>query len=182
MKKWKIYKIEDVCNRIFSGGTPSTKNKDYWNGNLKWLSSGETRKSFIYDTEKKITDLGAEKSATKLAKKDSVVIATAGQGYTRGQTSYLTDNMYINQSLISLETNAEYLMPLFLYYNFKNRYSEFRQLSDGTSTRGSLSGKIIKSMDIVLPSIETQQKIVNVLHNIDKKIELNNKINNNLAA
>ena len=180
MKKWKIYKVEDVCNRIFSGGTPSTKNKDYWNGNLKWLSSGETRKSFIYDTEKKITDLGAEKSATKLAKKDSVVIATAGQGYTRGQTSYLTDNMYINQSLISLETNAEYLIPLYLYYNFKNRYLEFRQLSDGTSTRGSLSGKIIKSMDIVLPSIETQQKIVNVLHNIDKKIELNNKINNNL--
>lgn len=180
MKEWKLYKIDDVCNCIFSGGTPSTKNKDFWDGELKWLSSGETKNNFIYNTERKITKLGVEKSSTKLAKKESVVIATAGQGFTRGQTSFLMSDMYINQSIIALEASKFYLIPLYLYYNFKNRYSEFRQLSDGTSTRGSLSGKIIKGMDILLPSLDTQKKIVDILYMLDKKIELNKKINKNL--
>lgn len=182
MKEWKLYKIDDVCNCIFSGGTPSTKNKDFWDGELKWLSSGETKNNFIYNTERKITKLGVEKSSTKLAKKESVVIATAGQGFTRGQTSFLMSDMYINQSIIALEASKFYLIPLYLYYNFKNRYSEFRQLSDGTSTRGSLSGKIIKGMDILLPSLDTQKKIVDILYMLDKKIELNKKINKNLVA
>lgn len=70
----------------------------------------------------------------------------------------------------------------FLYFNIDSRYDELRQLSDGTSTRGSLSGKIMKELSITLPPLVTQQKIAQILSSLDNKIELNNKINDNLAA
>ena len=160
------YKLEEVCKRIYSGGTPSTKHNEYWDGNLMWLSSGETRQRFIYTTDKKITELGVKKSSTKLAEKNTVVMASAGQGYTRGQVSYLMEDMYVNQSVLVFEANRELIEPLYLYYNLDSRYNELRQLSDGTSTRGSLSGRIVKGMEIDLPPIEIQKRITEILYNI----------------
>lgn len=182
MNKWNVYTLNDVCEQIYSGGTPSTKHKEYWNGNLKWLSSGETSQRFIYDTERKITKLGVDHSSTKLAFKGSTVIASAGQGYTRGQASFLMTDTYMNQSVIACKANDKVILPLFLYYNLDSRYEELRLLSDGTSTRGGLSGWILKRMDIKLPPLDIQSKITSILYSIDQKIEENNRINKNLAA
>ena len=175
------YKLEDICNQIYSGGTPSTSHKEYWGGNLPWLSSGETSQRFIYTTEKYITEHGVKNSSTKFAKKFSTVMASAGQGHTRGQTSFLMNDMYVNQSVLVFEPNTYMVEPLFLFYNLNGRYEELRQLSDGTSTRGSLSGRIVKGMEIDLPNLRIQKKIVNILYGIDKKIEINTKINRNLS-
>lgn len=180
--EWKKYTLEDVCEKIYSGGTPSTKHPEYWNGDIKWLSSGETSQRFVYDTERKITQLGVDNSSTKLATKGCTVVATAGQGYTRGQASYLMTDTYMNQSVIACKANEKVIDPLFLYYNLDNRYEEFRLLSDGTSTRGGLSGWIVKRMEILVPPITEQRAIVGILKALDDKIELNNRINKNLAA
>ena len=177
---WKKTTIDEACARVYSGGTPSTKEPAYWNGDMNWLSSGETRNKFIYETERKITKLGVEQSSTQLAFKDSIVIATAGQGYTRGQASFLKIDTYVNQSVLVLEADRTMVEPLFLYYNLSNRYEELRQLSDGTSTRGGLSGWIVRRMAINLPPIDIQKKIVDVLYAIDQKIECNIAINKNL--
>lgn len=174
------YTLNDVCSRIYSGGTPSTSNQEFWNGSINWLSSGETSQHFIYDTNKKITQLGAEKSSAKLALSGSTVVATAGQGYTRGQASFLMIDTYVNQSLLVFEANPHIITPLYLYYNLSNRYEEFRLLSDGTSTRGGLSGWIVKRMEIDLPSVEYQTKVSSLLFSIDEKIHNNNQINKNL--
>ena len=88
----------------------------------------------------------------------------------------------MNQSVIACKANESIILPLYLYYNLDSRYEEFRLLSDGTSTRGGLSGWILKRMEIKLPPISLQEKIVDILNSIDKKIEENNSINNNLAA
>ena len=180
MSEWKEYTLEQACEKIYSGGTPSTKKDEYWNGNISWLSSGETSQRFVYDTDRKITQEGVKNSSTKLASKGCTVIATAGQGYTRGQASFLMIDTYMNQSVIACKANESIVLPLYLYYNLDSRYEEFRLLSDGTSTRGSLSGWILRRMRIKLPSLSLQKKIVKILFSIDEKIEINNKINNNL--
>jgi len=180
MEEWKEYKLDQVCENIYSGGTPATMIKEYWNGNLPWLSSGETGQRYIYSTEKTITQLGVDNSSTRYAYKNSTVVASAGQGYTRGQASFLTIDTYVNQSVIVLKPNLKLIDPKYLYFNIDNRYAELRQLSDGTSTRGSLSGKIMKDLSIKLPPLHTQQKIATILSSLDDKIELNNKINTNL--
>ena len=179
--KWKKYTLDEVCERIYSGGTPSTRHSEYWNGGLKWLSSGETSQRFIYDTERTITQEGVDNSSTKLANKGCTVVATAGQGYKRGQASFLMTDTYMNQSVIACKANDHYILPLYLYYNLDSRYEEFRLLSDGTSTRGGLSGWILKRMEIELPPLEEQEKIVSILEKLDRKIEANIKINDNLA-
>lgn len=178
--EWKKYALEDVCEKIYSGGTPSTKHPEYWNGNIKWLSSGETSQRFVYDTERKITQLGVDNSSTKKATKGCTVIATAGQGYTRGQASFLMTDTYMNQSVIACKANEKIIDPLFLYYNLDNRYEEFRLLSDGTSTRGGLSGWIVKRIEIQIPCIAEQCTIARILKSLDEKIEVNKKINKNL--
>lgn len=180
MEEWKECKLEQVCENIYSGGTPVTMIKEYWNGNLPWLSSGETGQRYIYSTEKTITQLGVDNSSTRYAYKNSTVVASAGQGYTRGQASFLTIDTYVNQSVIVLKPNIKLIDSRYLYFNIDNRYAELRQLSDGTSTRGSLSGKIMKDLSIKLPPLPTQQKIAAILSSLDDKIELNNKINTNL--
>jgi type I restriction enzyme S subunit len=104
---WAVGKVRDLCSAIYSGGTPSTQNPAYWGGDLPWLSSGETREKIIIDTEKKITLAGVENSSTRLAPPLATVIASAGQGNTRGQTSFLTFQSYINQSVVVAYCESE---------------------------------------------------------------------------
>lgn len=174
------YTLEDVCESIFSGGTPSTKVKAYWSGDNRWLSSGETRNRYIFDTEKRISSEATKHSATRLAKQGDVVVATAGQGHTRAQASFLKVNTYINQSVIALRANKSIILPEYLFYNLSSRYSELRQLSDGASIRGSLSGNILKTVSIAIPSLDIQQKVIDIIKPIDEKILVNEQINKNL--
>lgn len=182
MAEWKKYKLGEISETIFSGGTPSTTNSDYWNGDLNWLSSGETNNKFIIKTIKKITELGVRESSTRLAKKGNVVIASAGQGYTRGQVSYCLIDTYINQSLISIRVNEKSINSKFLFYNLNNRYEELRQISDSSSSRGSLTTKDFKELNILIPNIETQKEIASILSSLDEKIEINQQMNETLEA
>jgi len=170
----------DITEIIFSGGTPSTRVDKYWGGDINWLSSGETRNNFINTTEKTITKEGVKNSSTRLAKKGDIVMASAGQGFTRGQVSYLHIDTYINQSIIAIRPNPNILNNLYAYYNLKNRYEELRAMSDGHSIRGSITIPMIKELEIDLPPILEQKEVANILSSLDSKIELNNKINNNL--
>lgn len=180
--EWKEDLLVNVTEIIFSGGTPSTKNEEYWSGEFKWLSSGETRNDFINDTEKTITNLGIKNSSTRLAKQNDVVIASAGQGNTRGQISFSLIDTYINQSVIALRSNSKKLNSFFLYYNLKGRYDELRHISDGNSSRGSLTTKMIKELNIKFPSLKEQKNISNILYILDSKIYINNKINEKLES
>ena len=162
----QTYKIRKISEQIFSGGTPSTSKPEYWNGNLHWLSSGETRNNYIHDTERRITYLGANNSSTRLANIDDIVIASAGQGFTRGQASLLKIDTYINQSIIAIKVNRSICLPRFLFYNLLSRYSELRLLSDSSSTRGSITTKMIGDMNIKLPPMIIQQHIVNTISSL----------------
>ncbi|NLR01137.1 restriction endonuclease subunit S [Streptococcus mutans] len=180
LSDWKEYKIADLVEIIFSGGTPNTKVNEYWNGSLLWLSSGETKNRYINSTEKTITESGAQNSSTRLALSGDVVMASAGQGYTRGQVSFLNVNTFINQSVIAIRANEKLLDKKFLFYNLSNRYEELRAISDSNSIRGSITTKMVKSMTINIPNLDTQKSIANVLSSIDDKIENNKKINHHL--
>ena len=160
------FKLNEITNRIFSGGTPSTASQDYWGGRFYWLSSGETRNPFITTTEKTITQLGVDNSSTRMAHKGDTVIASAGQGYTRGQTSFLKIDTYINQSIVALEPNKQFVIPEYLFYNLSNRYEEMRLLSDSSSTRGSITTKMISDMTIDLPNLIEQQHIVDTISSL----------------
>lgn len=141
-----MMKVGDCCESIYSGGTPSTQKSAYWNGGLPWLSSGETRARFIIDTEKTITKLGVAQSSTKLAKAGDVVMASAGQGFTRGQTSMLFFDTYVNQSVVVMRPKQGY--GAYLLLMLAAQYDNLRAWSDSTSTRGSMSGKLLRQFEL----------------------------------
>ncbi len=138
--------ISYYAKKIFSGGTPSTSESSFWNGEYNWLSSGETSQKYIINTEKSITQAGINNSSTKLASKYDVVIASAGQGYTRGQTSMLLTNTYVNQSIIVV--HSDNICTPFIYWSLNSRYEELRVISNSNSIRGSLTTKMINSFPI----------------------------------
>lgn len=168
-------RLRDVLSSIYSGGTPSTSVKEYWDGSYKWLSSGETGQRFISDTLNTITERGIKESSTKLARRGSIVMACAGQGKTRGQTSFLLDDMYVNQSVIVLNPDTNKVFPLYLFYDLSRRYEELRGGSDASSTRGSITTTSLKTISFQYPSIEKQKKIANILYLYDQLIEVNSK-------
>lgn len=148
---WACNKVSELCEAIFSGGTPHTQTPGYWGGGLPWLSSGETRSRFIVETEKTITQIGVDNSSTRKARAGDVVIASAGQGATRGQTSLLALDTYINQSVVALRASKEAYSSALLFLDLSSRYDEMRSISDSHSSRGSLTTKLLGSMLSVVP-------------------------------
>ena len=165
--KVEIIKLGNV-SELKSGGTPKTENLEYWeNGIIPWMSSGEVNKGNIYETEKKITKEGYENSNTKMLPKNTVVIALAGQGKTRGTVAITRIELCTNQSLCGIIPN-EKLNSDYLYHYLKTQYENLRQLSSGDGTRGGLNLKMIDNYLIPLPPLEVQKRIVEVLDNFEK--------------
>lgn len=172
----KIYKLSEITTAIFSGGTPSSANSYYWNGSFNWLSSGETRNQFIHQTERTITQAGIDNSSTRLAKTNDVVIASAGQGHTRGQASFLCVDTYINQSLIAVRAKRELVLPKYLFYLLSTKYEKLRSISDSASTRGSITTKLLGDLEFAIESLNKQQHIVDTIGSVDDLIEKNEEI------
>ena len=174
-KGWSWGRVSDVCNSITSGGTPSTQNPDFWNGDIPWLSSGETRERFIITTEKTITPRGVEQSSTRLARAWTTVIASAGQGHTRGQTSLLLFDSYINQSVVGVKANYDILSDLYIFFDLSRRYEEMRRISDAHSSRGSLTTRLVGDMRVVVPTIEIievfDRFVVPIIESIASKMQ-----------
>ena len=178
--KVEIVKLGSI-SELKSGGTPKTENLEYWeNGDIPWMSSGEVNKGNIYETEKKITEKGYNNSSAKMLPKDTVVIALAGQGKTRGTVAITRIELCTNQSLCGIISN-EKLNSDFLYHYLKTQYENLRQLSSGDGTRGGLNLKMLDNYLIPLPPLEVQKRIVEVLDNFEKickelNIELSSEI------
>lgn len=162
--EWKTLGEVAEC---LAGATPRTSNSSYWeNGTIPWMSSGEVSKGFVYDTEKKITQEGYDSCSTKVVPRDTVVIALAGQGKTRGTVAITKVELCTNQSLCSIVSNDD-INSHYLYYYLKGQYQKLRDISSGEGTRGGLNLKMIRDFRIPVPSLKIQSRIVQVLDNFD---------------
>lgn len=162
-------KISDFA-KCCAGATPSTARSEYWdNGTIPWMSSGEVNNIEIYSTEKKITELGYNSSSTKMLPVNTVVIALAGQGKTRGLVAITRTEVCTNQSLCGIipddRVDNEYL-----FYFLQSRYQDLRRISSGDGTRGGLNLKMIGDYEVPVPSLDKQKSIVNVLNKFSKII------------
>lgn len=157
----------------YAGATPSTKVSAYWNnGTIPWMSSGEVHAGRVQNTEKKISQAGYNSCSTKMVPANSVVIALAGQGKTRGTVAINKIELCTNQSLCCIIPNKK-IMSDYLYYHLKLRYDEMRQLSGIAEGRGGLNLKLVQGIRILLPEIEEQSRFVDFARQSDKsKFEL----------
>ena len=169
---FKRYKLGELVENVIAGATPKTSVEKYWNGgDIPWLSSGEVHKKYIYFTDKFITSEGYNNSSTKLIPKNSVLIALAGQGKTRGTVAINKIELCTNQSIASIIPNNN-LYYKFLFYYLESKYNYLRALSSSDGGRGGLNLKLIRSIPIKIPSFNEQKNISNFINSIDRKITL----------
>ena len=165
---------------IIGGGTPKTTNSEYWGGTIPWLSVKDFNndKRYVYTTEKTITEKGLFNSSTTLLQKNDIIISARG---TVGEMASIPFPMAFNQSCYGLRANESIIDTDYLYYLVKLKVVELKHNSHGsdydTITRDTYNG-----IEVDIPSKPTQRQIGRLLSKLDEKIELNDKINNNLAA
>ena len=169
--KYDIVELGDYTS-LMTGGTPSTKDKrNYENGTIKWLVSGDIHKGIISDCDGRITKKGLESANTKYLPLGSVLIALNGQGKTRGTVAILNTKAVCNQSLVSINPNdPEILNNRYLYYVLKSRYKDIRMITGDKNRRG-LNMILIRKIKIPLPPIEIQKEIVEELEQYQKVID-----------
>ena len=175
--EWKEVRLGDVCTRVCSGGTPKSTNLSYYGGEIPWLNTKEIDFNRIYSTEKTITDSGLNNSSAKWIVPNTVTVAMYGA--TAGKSCIVKVPMTTNQACCNLTINDEVADYEFVYYTLKNDYTTLASLANGGAQQ-NLNAQIIKDYVLKMPSLADQCRIASILSSLDRKIELNNKINADL--
>lgn len=176
-KDWIKCKISDLGD-IVSGGTPSTKIVDNWDGDISWITPKDLSgfyNRFISTGERKISDKGLANSSAKLMPKGSVLFSSRAP---IGYVAIASKELSTNQGFKCIVPNGNNY-NIFIYYLLKYITDEIKSIAGG-STFSEISGTAFKNVDITIPKLNEQKAIANILSSLDDKIELNQKINKNL--
>ncbi|MBN5405080.1 restriction endonuclease subunit S [Serratia marcescens] len=160
-----------VAKKIYSGGTPDTKKTEYWeNGTIPWMSSGEVNLKTIKKTETFITEDGLNNSSAKFVPENSIVMALAGQGKTRGKVARTRIKLTTNQSLAAITFDERKINSDYIFHFLETQYDNLRQISSGNSGRGGLNLRMISAYKVPIPcpdnpekSLAIQSEIVRIL-------------------
>jgi type I restriction enzyme, S subunit len=163
--EWEEKKLKEIAS-FFSGGTPTSTNKNYYNGHIPFIGSGKINSDTV---EQFITSEALASSSAKMVNVGDLLYALYGA--TSGQVAISKINGAINQAILCIRSKENLA---FLYYwlllEQDNIISTYLQ-----GGQGNLSAQIIKNLKIKIPCLEEQTKIANFLSSIDKKIELTTK-------
>ena len=171
MSEWKKVKLGNICERVTSGGTPKANVSSYYYPPIiPWLKTKEVNYCRITETENFISEEGLNNSCAKLIAPNSVIIAMYGQGDTAGRVAINKIPLTTNQACCNLtidESKADYE---FIYYQLCTLYNKMVSLKAGAA-QPNLNAQIIKNLEVLLPSLPTQQRIATILSRYDSLIE-----------
>jgi type I restriction enzyme S subunit len=159
---------------VYSGGTPSTANSAFWDGEIPWvtpkdLSGYEAR--YIGVGERNITEGGLHNSSARLLSEDTVLLTTRAP---IGYVALAANPLATNQGFKNLVCKRESAVPSFIYYLLK--HNKFLLESHATgATFKELSGSRLKAIVFQLPDLATQERIADILSAYDDLIENNRR-------
>ena len=177
MSSWELKKLSEVAD-IIGGATPKSDVDEYFNGDIPWITPKDLsgyKNRYISKGERNITKLGLENSSAKLLPKGAVLFTSrAPIGYVAIADNEVSTNQGF-KSLVLKDGN----IPEFFYYLLKHNVPLFEARATG-STFKEVSGQVVKNTELLIPSIDIQKKIVDLVSPLDEKIELNTQINQTL--
>lgn len=171
--EWEEKRLGDVCDQFYAGQTPKSTNRDFYNGDIPWLSSGDLNRGIICETEKKITEAGRKNANLKIMPKGTFVIAVFGLEADQvcGNCGILGIQATVNQACMCIMPNKKYLSSNFLFQwylfmgkTYGNKYCQ------GTKQQ-NYNVELLKKLVIMLPCLAEQQKIADYFQRLDKIIE-----------
>ena len=174
-KEWKIAKLKDVIFKALGGGTPSTKNLKYWNGDIPWMTSVGIPEDDIYITkgERFITEEGLKNSAANVIPKGNLIIATR---VGLGKAGVNTIDIAINQDLVGLIIDKKVVIPEFLAYYIRSSrtLSYITAHARGTTIKG-ISKQVLFNLKVPIPALKEQREIVDILDDLNKLVKNESK-------
>ena len=171
-------KIKDI-GTVITGKTPLTAHPEYYNGSYMFITPNELHSGYkVTKSEKGITDVGLQSIAGNSINGISVLVGCVG--WDMGNVAMCFEKCATNQQINSI-TNIRGYNPYYLYYWLSTKKEYLFSIASITRTP-ILSKSTFEEVEVPSTPIEEQEKIVNVLLSIDKKITLNQMINDNLAA
>ena len=168
---WEQRKISELAEKTYGGGTPTTSNEAFWNGNIPWIQSSDIVDGKLMGVEprKYITQTGLNNSATQLVPKDSIAIITR---VGVGKLAYMPFSYSTSQDFLSLsKLNTE---PFFTVYAcYKKLQSELNTVQ-GTSIKGITKDELL-AKTISVPVYSEQKQIGSFFTQLDTLITLHQR-------
>lgn len=167
---WKIERIGNI-GEVIGGGTPSTENEEYWDGDIPWLSPvdlSDNTNVYVSRGGKNITKLGLQKSSAKMMPKDTVLLSSrAPVGYV----ALAKNPICTNQGFKSVVCNTSVIQPIYLYFYFRMNKNYLQSIASG-ATFPELSGSMMKKLKVLLPQMELQKEFSKKANIFISKAEL----------
>lgn len=176
---WRETRIGDIAH-VVGGGTPSTKDDRYFDGEIPWITPkdlSEPHERYISRGERFLSRLGLEKSSARLVPANTVLLTTRAP---IGYVGIAKNPIATNQGFRNLVVH-DAVIPEYLYYWLKENTNELRRHASG-STFGELAGSSLKKIKLMLPSLEEQRTITQILGALDDKIDLHRRMNETLET
>ena len=168
---WEQRKLSDVAD-IIGGGTPSTDVPEYWDGDIDWYAPAEINDQIYVDhSERKITQLGLDKSSAKILPANKTVLFTSRAGI--GKTAILQHDAATNQGFQSLVLNDD-TNPYFIFTMTEMIKVNAEKVASG-STFAEISGKMLGKLEFMFPTYEEQVRIGDCFKHIDDTITLHQR-------
>ena len=164
--EWKRHKLSEVCS-FYSGGTPSSSKKEYYNGDIPFIRSGELHKD---NTELFITEDGLNNSAAKMVEVGDLLLALYGA--TSGDIAISKIKGAINQAILCIRTkqNKKFIESVW------NKHVERLLQTYLQGGQGNLSADIVKNIPFYFASCAEQDKLAQFVSLLDERIATQNKI------
>ena len=169
---WEQRKLGDVAD-IVGGGTPSTNNPNYWDGDIDWYAPAEIAGQIYFDSsQRKITEQGYENSSAKMLPPGTVLF-TSRAGI--GKTAILSKKGCTNQGFQSIVPHNDELDSYFVFSR-TDELKQYGELVGAGSTFVEVSGKQMAAMNLKMPTtIEEQQTIGRFFKRLDTLITLHQR-------
>ncbi|MGJ1360355.1 restriction endonuclease subunit S [Sphingobacterium siyangense] len=165
-EKWEVKKLGEIAT-FYSGGTPLTSKREYFNGNIPFIRSGEIN---CGKTEQFISELGLKNSSAKIVEVGDILYALYGA--TSGEIGLSKIRGAINQAVLCIKSDQNHYF-IYSYLSYKKESIVSRYLQGG---QGNLSAEIVKQIKIYIPALEEQINIAGLLSTIDQKLQIEKKI------
>lgn len=175
----KYVPISDLAD-IISGGTPNTRIREYWDGDIPWLSVADfnTGYRWVNSADKCITKLAADNSPVNILQESDIIISARG---TVGAIAQVKRPMAFNQSCYGLRGKMGCSDTNYLYYALKNAVHELKEKSHG-AVFSTIIKETFSLISIPIWPLPEQRRIAHILGTLDDKIENNRKTAKTLEA
>ena len=164
-KGWKTEEIMKVCS-LKSGGTPSKKNVEYFNGDIPWITTKTLSKKTIakVDVNDFITQEGVTKSSTKIIPKNSLLL---GIRVGVGKLSINKIDMCTNQDIVSLVGLEKSFNINFIYEQLRKYEPYLKKYERGATIKG-INTEMVKNIKIIIPPLSLQNEFSQFVEKTDK--------------